>query len=112
METKNVARTNSTAPISSSKVSQNQAAKKENSSVAKNAKSNPGVNVNLSSQAKGISEARAKALDIAKNTPDIRADKVAALKAQINNGSYKIDSGKIADGMFREAIVEKLSRDD
>lgn len=52
---------------------------------------------------------RAKALDIAKNTPDIREDKVADLKARIASGKYEIDSGAIADGMMREAVIEHLA---
>jgi negative regulator of flagellin synthesis FlgM len=67
------------------------------------------VAVNLSSEAKDLVEARNKALQIARETPDIREDRVAALKAKIAAGEYKIDAGSIADGMLREAVKEKLS---
>ena len=50
-------------------------------------------------------------MDIAQNTPDIREDKVAAIKAKIANGTYEIDSGRIADGLLNEAIREHLSAD-
>jgi len=65
--------------------------------------------VNLSSKAKDLAESHAKALNIARNTPDIRADKVAALRARIKNGSYKVDPEKIADGMMKETIKDQLS---
>ena len=67
------------------------------------------VNVALSNQSKDIAEAHKKALDIARNTPDVRENRVAELKKQINDGTYQIDSGKIADGMMREAILDHLS---
>lgn len=66
-------------------------------------------NVNLSPEAKDKQLAHAKALDIARKTPEIREDKVAALKKQIEAGTYKPSSDKIADGMMREAIMEHLS---
>lgn len=65
--------------------------------------------VNISTAAKERADATAKALDIARNTPDVREDRVAEIKAQIAAGSYKIDSGKIADGMLREAIKDHLA---
>jgi negative regulator of flagellin synthesis FlgM len=68
-----------------------------------------GVNVELSPQARQMAEARKKAADIARSTPDVREDRVAALKAQIASGTYKPDPGKIADGILREAILDRLS---
>lgn len=67
-------------------------------------------NVNLSSKAKEMAEARMKALEIAKSTSDIREDKVADLKRRIESGEYKADAGNIADGMMREAIRDELSK--
>ena len=67
------------------------------------------VGVTISKEAKSRSEAQQKALEIARNTPDVREDRVKALKAQIDAGTYQVDSGKIADGMLREAIREHLS---
>jgi negative regulator of flagellin synthesis FlgM len=68
-----------------------------------------GYNVAVSSEAQELTAAHAKAFDIAKNTSPIRADKVASLKAQIQAGTYNVDSGNIADGILREAIREKLA---
>jgi negative regulator of flagellin synthesis FlgM len=53
-----------------------------------------------------------KAAAIARNTPDVREDRVTALKAQIDAGTYQVDSGKIADGMLREAIKDHIARND
>lgn len=65
--------------------------------------------VQLSDSGKKRAEEQKKAFEIAKNTPDIREDKVAAIKAKMQAGTYEIDSGKIADGMLREAIMEHLA---
>ena len=66
-------------------------------------------NVNLSPNALERQDARRKATDIARKTPDVREDRVAALKSQIKDGTYQLDSGKIADAMLREAIKERLA---
>ncbi len=68
--------------------------------------------VNLSPRAKEMALERKKAMDIAKGTPDIREDRVQELKKQIQEGSYKADSGRIADGMLREASRDYLANND
>lgn len=65
--------------------------------------------VQLSDDARKRADERKKSFEIAKNTPDIREEKVAAIKAKIQAGTYEVDSGKIADGMLREAIMEHLA---
>lgn len=65
--------------------------------------------VSISHSARNRAEAAQKAFNIAKNTPDVREDRVAMLKKQIEDGTYKADSGKIADGMLREAILDHLA---
>jgi len=72
-------------------------------------KPTPEVAVSVSDQGRELSEARRKAFEIAKSTPDVREDRVAELKARIADGKYEVDSGKIADGMLREAVKEKLA---
>ena len=67
------------------------------------------VSVSLSAEARDLAEAKSKALNIARNTPDIREDRVAELKRKIDSGEYRIDSEKIADGILREALREKLA---
>ncbi|MEI6397527.1 MAG: flagellar biosynthesis anti-sigma factor FlgM [Pseudomonadota bacterium] len=72
---------------------------------------NKNYGVELSDRAKTRAAEQRKSFDIAKNTPDVREDRVAQLKAKIESGSYQVDSGKIADGMLREAIMEHLATD-
>ena len=67
-------------------------------------------NVELSDKSKQMAESRLKALEIARNTPDIREDRVAELKQRIESGQYKPDAGQIADGMMREAIKDELAK--
>jgi negative regulator of flagellin synthesis FlgM len=60
-----------------------------------------GDRVELSPLAKDLQ----KAAEVAQATPDVRADKVAALKAKIESGTYEVDSKKVASKM----IVDSLS---
>ncbi len=53
-------------------------------------------------------EVAVEGLETAKATPDIRPDKVAALKAQIANGTYKMDPQKIADSMIQKSLEESV----
>lgn len=47
---------------------------------------------------------RTEAYKEAMNAPEVRKDKVAAIKAQIASGEYEIDSKKIAEGILRDEI--------
>lgn len=58
----------------------------------------------ISDTAKRIQEAQAQIQAI----PDVRADKVAELRARIENGSYEIKPDKIADKMIRESLLNDL----
>jgi negative regulator of flagellin synthesis FlgM len=49
-----------------------------------------------------------EAFQVAKNTPDVRKDKVAALKAAIKNGTYKVDNQKVAESMLQESLEESI----
>jgi negative regulator of flagellin synthesis FlgM len=62
--------------------------------------------VEISDTAKRIQEAR-KQLD---EIPDIREDKVAQLKRQIDNGTYAINAEKIADKMIKEGLINELAK--
>ncbi|NRA43766.1 MAG: flagellar biosynthesis anti-sigma factor FlgM [Oligoflexales bacterium] len=68
--------------------------------------------VDLSNQSKTVRSQHKKAYDIARATPDVREQKVADLKEKIKNGTYQIDSGKIADGILKEAIRDHLAASD
>ena len=61
--------------------------------------------VALSPEAKQIQEAK-KSLDA---LPDVREDKVAEIKGQIEAGTYTIDGEKIAFKMIRESILDAMS---
>lgn len=43
-----------------------------------------------------------QALSVAHNTPDIRKEKIEAIRAQIANGVYEIDALHIAEALIRE----------
>ena len=60
--------------------------------------------VALSPEAKQIQDAKER-LD---SLPDVREDKVAEIKEQIEAGTYTIDGEKIAFKMIRESILDRL----
>jgi len=68
--------------------------KQKQNKAAKNSKNDQ---IAISSQAKGILTAKAE-LNI---RPQIRTEKVADLKAKLENGNYQIDSKKIAEKMLK-----------
>ena len=41
--------------------------------------------------------------------PEVRADRVAELKAKIKSGEYKVDSEKLAKKMIEDAFQEDIS---
>jgi negative regulator of flagellin synthesis FlgM len=55
----------------------------------------------ISDAAKRIQEVRTQLNEI----PDVREDKVAQLKNEIENGTYQIDAEKIAGKMIREGLI-------
>jgi flagellar biosynthesis anti-sigma factor FlgM len=59
--------------------------------------------VKISAQGRDIRQA----VKIAKSAPDVREEEVAAIRARIENGTYVIESEKIAANM----IVESLFND-
>ena len=59
----------------------------------------------LSDTAKKVQEAQNKLAAI----PDIREDKVAELKEQIENGTYNLDEDKIAGKMLKDALLNDLT---
>jgi negative regulator of flagellin synthesis FlgM len=68
------------------------------------AKTSLANNVKWSADAKLATEA----LALAKAAPDTRSEKVAALKAAIANGSYKVDSSAVADRMIESSLEDDL----
>ena len=59
-------------------------------------------NVQISEQARMMQRAN----EIANSVPDFRADKVAALKQSIQNGTYKVDAREIADRLVDEHLKD------
>ncbi len=51
-----------------------------------------------------------QASDIAHATPDIRAEKVAALKKAVQSGTYKVDTEKVADRLVDEHLNTDLGQ--
>ncbi|MCB9228060.1 MAG: flagellar biosynthesis anti-sigma factor FlgM [Deltaproteobacteria bacterium] len=68
-----------------------------------------GYQVNISPESVRRQEEQQKAYQIAQDTSPTREDRIEHLKHKISSGNYKIDSGKIADGILREAIREYLA---
>ena len=58
----------------------------------------------LSDMAKKVQEAQKQL----KAMPDVREDKVAQLKEQIENGTYEINEEKIADKMLKDSLLNDL----
>jgi negative regulator of flagellin synthesis FlgM len=61
--------------------------------------------VELSDTAQKIQEAKKQLESI----PDVREEKVARLKEQIENGTYEIDAEKIADKMLKDSLLNDLT---
>jgi negative regulator of flagellin synthesis FlgM len=58
----------------------------------------------LSQEAKKIQEAK-KLMD---SIPDIREEKVAKIKAQIENGTYQVEEKKLAAKIIKESLLNEL----
>ena len=59
----------------------------------------------LSDTAKTVQEAQTQL----KSIPDVREDKVAELKEQIENGTYEPDAEKIAGKMIKDSLLNDLT---
>ncbi|MEB3285197.1 MAG: flagellar biosynthesis anti-sigma factor FlgM [Candidatus Sericytochromatia bacterium] len=60
--------------------------------------------VSVSSQGQEIG----KALQALAGLPDVRADRVAALKAQIQSGTYQVSGREIAESMLKRAADQLI----
>ncbi len=58
--------------------------------------------VNLSSEAREMKKIR----DILETSPDVRAERVAALKKAVETGQYEIRNEAIANGMVQDSLQE------
>lgn len=66
---------------------------------------NPSVKLDISSQAQDIQRVR-KELE---QGPEVRMDRVNALKQQISDGTYKVSSNQIADLMLRRTLADNTA---
>lgn len=64
--------------------------------------SSPVDRVELSSDSRMIQKIR----EAAQAAPDVRAEKVAALKKQVQAGTYRVSSEEIAGKMMKDILVE------
>lgn len=58
--------------------------------------------VDISERAKDIQQAR----NIIAGTPDVREDKIKELKAQVDQGIYKVNTDKLAKKMVNESLID------
>jgi negative regulator of flagellin synthesis FlgM len=77
----------------------------------KDAASKPGVKpvekadtVKISDEARELQETQ----KVMENIPDVRVEKVADIKNKIENGTYEIKSGKIAENMVKDSLLNEL----
>ena len=60
--------------------------------------------VSLSPEVRKIQEAK----ELLRSVPDIREEKVAQIKAQIENGTYRVEDTKLAAKMINESLLNEL----
>jgi negative regulator of flagellin synthesis FlgM len=82
---------------------------KENNKItgalSKSGKPGPNLDkVEFSQTARDVKEAREQ-LD---SIPDVREEKVKEVKAQIQEGTYKVDGKKIAFNMIRDSLIDEI----
>ena len=58
----------------------------------------------LSPQARRIQEAR----KLLNSVPDIRGEKVAQIKAHIEDGTYHVDGEKVAEKIIKESLLDEI----
>ena len=63
------------------------------------------AHVDISTSAKEVR----RITELIKDLPDVRADRVQELKAQIENGTYHVSSEDIADLMIRRALADNTA---
>jgi negative regulator of flagellin synthesis FlgM len=67
--------------------------------------SSPEEKVNLSTTARDIQKLK----NLINQLPDVRSEKVENLKKQVEQGTYKVDSEKVAGKMVGESLLDNLS---
>lgn len=96
-----VSSTNTTSAEALKKAKQNKVEKtdsEKSNAVSANVGKKHLENSEISSKAKDMAQAHS----LAAAAPDVREDKVAALKKQIAEGKYKVNAEAVADKMIKE----------
>ncbi len=52
----------------------------------------------------------AKVREAIRNTPDVRADRVAEARKRIAEGRYEVDSARVAERMLNDALREDIDK--
>ena len=60
--------------------------------------------VELSARAREIQRAK----KLIEQLPDIREERVARIKAQVERGTYRVSSRQVADKLLRESLIDQL----
>ena len=63
-----------------------------------------GDKVRLSNGAREVQDA----MRVLNELPDIRTDKVAELKAKVDQGTYRPDGGKIAFNLLKQSFLDEI----
>lgn len=85
---------------SSSKKASRSSAASESASANRSSKLSDSYKAELSDRAREMSRAK----EVANSAPDVREDRVAALKRKIADGSYRVDADAIAEKMFDDHL--------
>lgn len=48
--------------------------------------------------------------EVIKSTPDVRSERVEALRERIRSGSYKVNADRLAESMLTESLREDLEK--
>ena len=54
------------------------------------------------------SRAAQKAAEIVRNTPEVRQEKIEALKEKVEAGEYEVESDKVAEKLLRNLLSELI----
>lgn len=63
-----------------------------------------GDSVDISRRAKDVRNIKT----MLEGVPDIRIEKVRAIKTEVQSGTYKVDAGKVAEKMIGRAIKDSI----
>lgn len=89
-----------TQALETSRTTENKSPATTKSPVAPTQQTPSSSNVEISDNARLMKQAA----DLARQAPDVRSERVAALKEAIAAGTYKVDSARVADRLIDEHL--------